>query len=198
MTSSGSVAAASVAAASMDDDPRYLITEGPPDVRTGYAQVARYQQSPIDANDALDAGGPRQRRREPSRESYGTNQALIDESETTAYGVDSFGLAEASVDNAMGQVTEFCNEAVDIIGAGLSYDGGLISDEQLHGIFWQVVEKHGIPLSPQLKDSVEDDGGHAQQIATILDALCRDQLQTKAASTKQPLRPLERWSSDLS
>ena len=91
----------------------------------------------------------------------------------------------------MGQVTAFCNEAVEIIGAGLNYDGGLISDEQLHGVFWQIVEKHGIPLSSELRDSAEEDGGHAQQIAIILDALCRDHLQTPSGgqktTTKQPL-----------
>ena len=35
------------------------------------------------------------------------------------------------------------------------------------------VQRHGIPLSDELRESAVDNGGHAQQIAVILDALCR-------------------------
>ena len=141
----------------------------PPKVKTGYAQVARYQ------------GPPRQRRREPpTRESFTVSPLDLNESGDSDELLTNFeilgGKNEASIDNAMGQVTNFCSEAIEVIGESLNYDDGLISDEQLHSLFWQIVAKHGIPLSDELKDSVEEEnGGYAQQVATILDALCRDQ-----------------------
>ena len=119
----------------------------PPSVQSGYAQVVNQ--------------GPRKRRRDPSIE------------DDTLLGRSS------SIDNAMGQVTAFCDEAIDVVSEGLQYENAL-SDQELHSLFWNVVNQHGIPLSQDLRDSVsgdQDQGGHAQQIAVILDALCRDQLE---------------------
>ena len=55
---------------------------------------------------------------------------------------------------------------------GLRFENSL-SDEALHALFWDLVQRHGIPLSDELRESAVDNGGHAQQIAVILDALCR-------------------------
>ena len=107
-----------------------------PNVKTGYAQVARYQ-------------GPRQRRRDPNREDH-----LRD------------------TQNPAHSVRKFCDEAIDTMEEGLRFENSL-SDEALHGLFWELVRRHGIPLSDKLRESVVDNGGHAQQIAVILDALCR-------------------------
>ena len=93
--------------------------------------------------------GPRQRRRDPNREDH-----LRD------------------TQNPAHSVRKFCDEAIDTMEEGLRFENSL-SDEALHGLFWELVRRHGIPLSDELRESVVDNGGHAQQIAVILDALCR-------------------------
>ena len=124
----------------------------PPNVRTGYAQVARYQ-------------GPRQRRREPNRVDHMDSKSSDHTEERENY------LRETQ--NPVHSVRQFCEQAIDTMEEGLRFENSL-SDEALHALFWDLVRRHGIPLSDELRESVAENGGHAQQIAVILDALCRN------------------------